>query len=83
MVVGLDVGSTKPKIPIKVIEKVREILDSCILSGVEPVQLTYETDVWGKKKDLKLSLDGKIAHIKRFCPKDAEELEELFKKVKW
>lgn len=80
---GLDISCKVPHIPVVVIDKVREILYECKLSGVKVIQVAYESHWFGPKKDLKSSLDGRIRHIARYNKTEAEELIEIFNSIDW
>lgn len=83
IVVGLDVNGRNPRIPMVVIEKIRDILVECQQSGIAAVQAAYESDAFGRKKDLEKSLRGKIQHVSRYNKTDSDELNELFKSITW
>jgi len=80
---GLDVSRKIPHIPVVVIDRVCEILYECKLSGVEVVQTAYESDWFGRKKDLKSSLKSRIRHIARYNKTEAEKLTEIFNSIDW
>jgi hypothetical protein len=81
IVVGLDVSCKIPHVPIVAIAKVREILYDCKYSGVKSVQVAYESDSFGRKKDLKSSLKGRIQYIARYNKAEGEELVEIFNSI--
>lgn len=82
-VVGLDVSGRCPRMPIVVIEKLRQILCECQQSGVNAVQTAYESDSFGRKKDLKSSLSGRIRNIAIYNKPEGDELHELFNSIDW
>lgn len=82
-VCGLDVSGKHPQIPYIVIDKIRDILDECILSGVDNVQASYECDCFGRKKNLKQSLEGKIRYISQYNKDDGSELSEKLNSINW
>lgn len=81
IIVGLDVSCKNPHIPPFVIDKIREILYECKNSGIEVVQLAYESDSFDRKKDLNSSLNGKIRYIERYNKNDGAELMELYNSI--
>jgi hypothetical protein len=82
-VLGLDLGSGTPRVPRQVVDKVADILEECRLNGPRAVQENYECNVFGKRKDLKASLDGRIRHVERHNPEDGARLRHLFDSVQW
>lgn len=82
-VVGLNVNKDEPRVPQVVVDRVRFLLIECIESGVNAVQAAYEPDCFGKPKNLKTALAGKITFIGSYNPNEGQELKELFDSVSW
>jgi hypothetical protein len=80
-IAGLNVGGKTPHIPNFVIDRIRDILYECKQSGTEIVQLTYESDSFGRKKDLKSSLNGRILYVSRYNELAGKELMEIFDSI--
>lgn len=83
IVCGLDVSRKVPHVPVVVIDKVREILYDCKHSGITAVQTAYESDSFGRKKDLKSSLNGRIQNIERYNAVEGKELKDIFNSISW
>ena len=82
-VTGLDVKGKTPDVPIVVIERVSKILTECKCSGVAVVEVTYECDAFGKKKNLQSSMLGRIRYIERYNKKMGSELMDIYSSVDW
>ena len=83
IIAGLNVGGKTPQLPKFVIDRIRDRLHECKHSGVDVVQLTYESDSFGRMKDLKSSLKGKILYVERYNKFAGKELIELFDSIDW
>lgn len=83
IIAGLNVGGKTPQLPKFVIDRIRDRLHECKHSGVDAVQLTYESDSFGRMKDLKSSLKGKILYVERYNKVAGKELIELFDSIDW
>jgi len=83
IIAGLEIRGNIPQLPSSVIEKIHDILNECKCSGTASVQLSYESDCFGHKKDLKSSLKGKIIHVSKYNKVAGKELEEIFNSVDW
>jgi len=51
--------------------------------GSKKVQLTYEGDSFGRKKDLKSSLKGRILYVERYNEEAGKELIKIFNSIDW
>ncbi|MDO8722715.1 MAG: reverse transcriptase family protein [Syntrophales bacterium] len=83
VITGLDVRGKAPNVPIIFIDRIREILIECKNSGVEVVQAAYESGSFGKKKDLKSSLFGRIQYIAKYNMQSGEELMDIYNSIDW
>lgn len=81
VITGLSISSKLPHVPIYIIDKVHDILNDCVCSGIESVQAAYECDAFGHKKDLQSSLKGRILYISRYNPADGKELMDIFQSI--
>lgn len=83
IVTGLDVRGRTPHVPVAVIERVREILIECQCSGIATVVAAYESDAFGKKKNVQSSMLGKIRHIEKYNKEIGLELMNIYKSIDW
>jgi RNA-directed DNA polymerase len=83
IIAGLNVAGKTPQLPIIVFDRIRDILHECKHSGVDVVQLKYESDSFGRMKDLKSSLKGRILYVSRYNEIAGKELIEIFDSIDW
>jgi hypothetical protein len=83
VVVGLNIAGEKPVLPQIYIDKLKDILLECHHSDWHIVQQNYDCDPFGKKKDLKLSLQSKIDRVTKYGHKESGELQYIFNSIDW
>lgn len=83
IIAGLNVSGKKPHLPNFVIDRIRDILNECQSSGPEIVQLNYESDSFGRPKNLKSSMNGRIQHVLRYNETAGNELMKTFNSIDW
>lgn len=82
-VLGLELSDRTPRVPAEIIAKIVDILEECRLNGPEVVQENYETNVFGKPRNLEASLNGRIRYVEKYNPEDGTRLRGLFNSVAW
>jgi len=80
-VTGLEVRRRSPRVSIAVIDTIRDRLLECQHSGIEVVQMAFENETQGRRKDLSASLYGRINYVRRYNRKEGDELLELYHSV--
>lgn len=73
-IVGLTINKNHPYIPKRIIEKIEEYIQIAKEHGLSELSKMYPEEF--KKKDILLSLIGKIKHIEIFDKNTANELRE-------
>jgi RNA-directed DNA polymerase len=83
VVVGLNVAGSTPRLPQIYIDKIRDILLECKHSGWHFVQENYECNVFGKRKNLQISLKSRIDRVQKYGHSEWTELMEVFRSINW
>lgn len=79
--VGLDLKKHKPDVPIKVFEKLENILQVLLTEGVEFAHDIFEEEF--KSKDMQQSLIGKIRFVEEYSKVKGRLLRDLFEQINW
>lgn len=79
--VGLDLKRHKPDIPIRVYEKIENILAVLISEGVEFTRNIFEEEF--KSKDIRQSLNGKIRFIEEYNDLKGKYLRNIYEQINW
>jgi len=79
-VVGLDVSSKLPRLPITTINRVKMMIEDCYEFGPEYVGIAYDID---EGKSVRRSLEGCLRYVSKFNPKEAEGMIKTFSDIDW